>query len=147
MTSLYYVSVVTLVVTKVDKSKTPNEREERDEARERVVWVFGCGFASFIVHQLLLSIQHNLPLQPIKTTITMSASLFARNLARRTFERTLLTKVAPQFGAVRFSSYFTPGKRTDLWRTSSLVSLPSLIGLTLYLFQHHSILFLQFRSP
>lgn len=41
----------------------------------------------------------------------MSTSLFARNLARRTIERTLRAKVvAPQYGAIRFTSYYTPGE-------------------------------------
>jgi hypothetical protein len=43
-------------------------------------------------------------------SVTMSASLFARNFARRTFESSLRAKVAPQLGGVRFASFFTPGK-------------------------------------
>lgn len=45
----------------------------------------------------------------------MSASLFARNFARRTFESTLRAKVAPQLGGVRFASFYTPGKIVIAW--------------------------------
>ena len=46
---------------------------------------------------------------PIHNSSNMTLSLFARNLARRTVERSLRAQVAPQFGSLRFSSYFTPG--------------------------------------
>jgi len=48
----------------------------------------------------------------LSTCLTMSASIFARNFARTAVQHGLRTKIAPlSTGAVRFASYFTPGKQ------------------------------------
>ena len=64
----------------------------------------------------------------------MSTSFLARNLSRRVIERTLLTKVTPHMGAVRFTSYFTPGKFVDCCPEQCLVSQGAWRLLTLLLY-------------
>jgi hypothetical protein len=61
----------------------------------------------------------------------MSTSLFARNLGRRAVERTLRAKVAPYLGAVRFTSYYTPG---EFGPSHPLLALMSLLDSDLFFF-------------
>jgi hypothetical protein len=71
---------------------------------------------------------HNVPSHHslVHPSSIMSAALIARNFSRRLAGSGLLqsARVAPQLGAIRFSSYYTPGAlyRYDVHDSSQLVS-------------------------
>ena len=93
------------------KSTVPHLALEKSEFELRALQIYPKTLVTFVLAVEVIVDQIR---NPIVVALALSldnmTSLFARSLVRRTVERTLRTSVVPQLGALRFTSYYTPGE-------------------------------------